>query len=44
MILYFLAGMIAGAYGWHKFVQWFGERLQQERKLRELKGEENDRS
>ena len=43
MIWYFLAGVIAGAVGWHKMIRFYGERIQQERKLRELKGEDNDR-
>jgi len=27
MIWFFLAGMIAGAVGWHMFVMWYGRRI-----------------
>ena len=44
MIWYFLAGLIAGAVGWHKIILWLGERLKHRKTLDELKGEHDDRS
>ena len=42
MIWYFLAGMIAGAVGWHMLVQWLGAKIQQEKKLKELGGDKKN--
>ena len=44
MIWYFLAGLIAGAVGWHKLIQWLGGKIQQEKMLKELEGDNDDRS
>ena len=44
MIWFFLAGFIAGAVGWHLAVLWIGGRLEREKKMKELKGEDDDRS
>ena len=43
MIWYYLAGFISGAVGWHMFVKSVGEKIIQERKLREMKGDDDDR-
>ena len=45
MILFwfFLAGFIAGVVGYHKFLGWFGPRIEEKRRLEKLE-EKNDRS
>ena len=37
MIFYFLAGIIAGAVGWHMFVSWYGEKLMRMRQMEAFK-------
>lgn len=42
MIWFFLAGMIAGAVGWHKVLRVFGEWIEQQRKIDELNGQKKE--
>lgn len=42
MIWFFIAGMIAGAVGWHLFVTWYGRKLERERIMEAFKKKGED--
>lgn len=44
MIWFFLAGMIAGAVGWHMFIQFLGKRIEQRKQIEALRGKKEESS